>query len=43
MLKLAIIGAGIIGKSHSSAILGNPDCELIAVCDVDMAKAEEIA
>lgn len=43
MFKIAIVGAGIIGKSHSKAILQNPDCELIAVCDVDEAKAKEIA
>lgn len=43
MFKIAIVGAGIIGKSHASAIFKNPDCELIAVCDVDAAKAEEVA
>ena len=42
MLKIAIVGAGIIGKSHSDAILSNPECELVAVCDVDEAKAKLI-
>lgn len=43
MFKIAIVGAGIIGKSHSEAILKNSECELVAVCDVDEAKAKEIA
>lgn len=43
MFKIAIVGAGIIGKEHSDAILKNPDCELIAVCDVDEVKAREMA
>lgn len=43
MFKIAIVGAGIIGKSHSDAILSNPDCELVAVCDVNEEKAKEIA
>ena len=42
MFKIAIVGAGIIGKSHSDAILSNPDCELVAVCDVNEEKAKEI-
>lgn len=43
MFKIAIVGAGIIGKSHSDAIFSNPDCELVAVCDVNEEKAKEIA
>ena len=43
MFKLGIVGAGIIGKSHSDAILKNNDCILCAVCDTVIERAEEIA
>lgn len=43
MLKLGIVGAGIIGKSHGEAILKNKDCQLAAVCDTVIARAEEVA
>lgn len=43
MFKIAIVGAGLIGKSHSEAILANVECKLVAVCDVDEEKANEIA
>lgn len=43
MIKLGIVGAGIIGKSHSKAIEENSECILTAVCDTAVEKAEEIA
>ena len=43
MIKLGIVGAGIIGKDHSKAIAENPDCILTAVCDTVLERAEEIA
>ena len=43
MFKLGIVGAGIIGRDHSEAILRNNDCELVAVCDTVLERAEEIA
>lgn len=43
MIKLGIVGAGNIGKSHSLAISQNPDCCLVAVCDTVIERAEEIA
>jgi UDP-N-acetyl-2-amino-2-deoxyglucuronate dehydrogenase len=33
-IKFAVIGCGHIGKRHASMILGNPDFELVALCDV---------
>jgi predicted dehydrogenase len=33
-IKFAIIGCGYIGKRHASMIQGNPNCELVALCDV---------
>lgn len=32
-LKFAVIGCGHIGKRHAAMIIGNTDCELIALCD----------
>ncbi len=33
-IKFAVIGCGHIGKRHASMILGNSNCELVALCDV---------
>ncbi|MGZ3883976.1 MAG: Gfo/Idh/MocA family protein [Bacteroidia bacterium] len=33
-IKFAVIGQGHIGKRHAEMIRRNPDCELVAVCDV---------
>jgi len=42
-LKVAVVGCGI-GKSHARAYLNRSDCfELVAVCDLDLAKARELA
>jgi myo-inositol 2-dehydrogenase/D-chiro-inositol 1-dehydrogenase len=40
-VKLALLGAGRIGKVHAKAITSNPDAELVAVADAfaDAAKA----
>lgn len=43
MLKLGIVGAGSIGKSHAEAILNNADCKLAAVCDTVPERAAELA
>jgi predicted dehydrogenase len=32
--RFAVIGCGHIGKRHASMIVGNPDFELVALCDV---------
>ncbi|WOE32241.1 MULTISPECIES: Gfo/Idh/MocA family oxidoreductase [unclassified Acinetobacter] len=31
--KIAIIGAGAMGKKHAQTILKHPDTELVAICD----------
>ena len=41
MLKLAIVGTGIIVKSHLLAISQLDDVELVAVCDINEAKAKQ--
>ena len=33
-VKFAIIGLGRIGRRHADIIMKNPECELVAVCDV---------
>jgi UDP-N-acetyl-2-amino-2-deoxyglucuronate dehydrogenase len=33
-VKFAIIGAGHIGKRHAEMIRRNPECELVAMCDI---------
>lgn len=33
-IKFAVVGQGHIGKRHAEMIRRNPDCELVAVCDV---------
>lgn len=33
-IKFAVIGCGHIGKRHASMILGNTNCELVALCDI---------
>jgi predicted dehydrogenase len=33
-VRFAVVGCGHIGKRHASMILGNGNCELVALCDV---------
>jgi UDP-N-acetyl-2-amino-2-deoxyglucuronate dehydrogenase len=43
-LRFALLGAGVIGKTHAHALAGLPDvAELVAVVDRDPAKAQELA
>ena len=42
MIKIAIIGTGIIGLSHINAIMQTEGCSLAAVCDINEAVAKEI-
>lgn len=43
MLKVAIIGTGIIAGSHLNAIKRTGACELCAVCDINEEKAKALA
>ena len=43
MLKVAVIGAGGIGKTHVRHYNAHPQAELKAVCDLDKARADEAA
>lgn len=41
-MKIAIVGAGIIGASHKNAVIKNENCCLMAVCDVAIEKAKRL-
>ena len=43
MFKIGIVGAGIIAAPHKRAIISHPDAELVAVCDIDIARAIALA
>ncbi|HVF11173.1 MAG TPA: Gfo/Idh/MocA family oxidoreductase [Abditibacteriaceae bacterium] len=43
MLKVAIIGAGNIGKTHAKYYRANAGAQLVAVCDMARDKADAIA
>lgn len=42
-LKMAIVGAGIWGANHASIYKAHPFAEVVAVCDQNLAKAQEVA
>lgn len=33
-IKFAIVGCGHIGKRHAMMVLRNPECDLVAICDI---------
>lgn len=41
-LTLALIGNGLICGAHTGALLGRDDCQIVAVCDVDLRKARAL-
>lgn len=42
-IKCAVIGTGYLGKFHAQKYASLPDCELVAVVDINEATAKEIA
>ena len=34
-VRLAVIGAGLVGKTHAKLIAAHNDCELVGICDVN--------
>lgn len=42
-LKMAIVGTGIWGENHAAIYRAHPFCEVVAVCDRDVAKARSLA
>jgi len=43
MIKLAIVGTGGMAKQHAESYAKVPGCKIVAVCDVDLAKAQAFA
>ncbi len=41
-IRVAVIGNGIIGESHIKHHAANPDVELVALCDIDEARLNQI-
>jgi predicted dehydrogenase len=42
-VKVGIVGLGLVCVSHIKAYLSHPDAEVVAVCDLDAARAKAIA
>lgn len=42
-LRFGIVGCGVIGPLHAEAISSLPDAQLVAVADIDAAKAHRLA
>ena len=43
ILKMGVIGCSGMAEGHMTAIEKNPNAKLIAVCDIDLEKAENSA
>ena len=44
-VKLAVVGAGLIGSKHARLVRGQPECSLVGICDSDSGRrslAEEL-
>ena len=42
-LKMAIVGAGIWGENHARIYKAHPFAEIVAICDMNLKKAEDVA
>ncbi len=42
-VRVALVGAGHLGKHHARLLKALPDAELVGICDVDESKAREMA
>jgi len=43
MQRVAVIGAGTMGRTHANAYAAIPNAEVVAVCDTRLDAAEELA
>ena len=42
-VRVGLVGLGLAASSHIKAYQANSNCELIAVCDIDVVQAKLIA
>ena len=42
-VRVGLVGLGLAASSHIKAYQANSNCELIAVCDIDIVQAKLIA
>lgn len=42
-IRIAVVGAGFYGKHHMSAYNQNPDSLLVAICDIDTERCDDLA
>ena len=42
-LRIALIGAGMMGANHARIVADSPDAKLAAVCDVNIGAARALA
>lgn len=42
-VRIAVVGAGFWGRNHARVLSEIPEAELVAVCDIDRQRAEDIA
>lgn len=42
-VRMAIIGAGIWGENHAKIYQAHPFCDVVAICDLNLKKAQESA
>lgn len=42
-IPVAVVGCGVMGERHARTVAANPDCRLVAVVDVDPARARMVA
>src|SRR5690242_8029702 len=42
-IRFGLVGCGVISGTHTEAIAGLPDAELVAVADIDRGRAEKLA
>jgi predicted dehydrogenase len=41
-VRIGLIGAGAIARRHVNMLATQPDCDVVAVCDLDLDRAEEL-